>query len=105
MEPTKSTGVVELRDWEQTSPHIAPSESSDDPVNKIGHKATVPKTLNNLLGLIGLNSSICSPWPNFYFVPALNLANGGTLGLLIGTIIACVCMMPVYLSLAGMMRA
>ena len=75
-----------------------------DPVAKIGHMPTVPRTLNHLIGLIGVNSSVVCPWPNFYFVAALNLGNGGTLGLLIGTIAATAGMAPVYLSLAEKMR-
>jgi hypothetical protein len=75
-----------------------------DPVARIGHKPTVPRTLDRLIGLIGVNSSVVCPWPNFYFVAALNLGNGGTLGLLVGTIAACFGMAPVYLSLAEKMR-
>jgi hypothetical protein len=75
-----------------------------DPVARIGHKPTVPRTLDRLIGLIGVNSSVVCPWPNFYFVAALNLGNGGTLGLLIGTIAATAGMAPVYLSLAEKMR-
>ena len=75
-----------------------------DPVAMIGHKPTVPRTLDRLIGLIGVNSSVVCPWPNFYFVAALNLGNGGTLGLLIGTIAATAGMAPVYLSLAEKMR-
>lgn len=93
--------VVELGNL-QYSPERDSSEV--DPVEKIGHKPTVPRTLDRLIGLIGVNSSIVCPWPNFYFVAALNLGNGGSLGLLIGTIVACVGMAPVYLSLAEKMR-
>jgi hypothetical protein len=78
--------------------------TADDPVVKIGHTPTVPHTLDKLVGLIGVNSSVVCPWPNFYFVAALNLGNGGSLGLLIGTLIACIGMAPVYLSLAEKMR-
>ena len=75
-----------------------------DPVAKIGHKPTVPRTLDRLIGLIGVNSSVVCPWPNFYMAATLNLANGGTAGLLVGTILACIGMTPVYLSLAEKMR-
>ena len=98
------TAVVELGNL-QTSPERESSDiDSVDPVAKIGHTPTVPRTLNRLISLIGVNSSIVCPWPNFYFVAALNLGNGGSLGLLIGTIVACVGMAPVYLSLAEKMR-
>lgn len=94
--------VAEL-DNLQHSPELTPS-SIEDPVEAIGHKPTVPRTLNRLIGLIGVNSSVVCPWPNFYFVAALNLGNGGTLGLLVGTIAATCGMAPVYLSLAEKMR-
>ena len=96
-----STEVVELS-YQQSSPQYEPSEV--DPVAKIGHTPTVPRTLHRLVSLIGVNSSVVCPWPNFYFVAALNLGNGGSLGLLIGTIVACFGMAPVYLSLAEKMR-
>ncbi|KAK5173804.1 uncharacterized protein LTR77_002485 [Saxophila tyrrhenica] len=97
-----STEVVELGNL-RSSPERSPS-SNEDPVVKIGHKPTVPRTLDKLIGLIGVNSSVVCPWPNFYFVAALNLGNGGSLGLLVGTIAATVGMAPVYLSLAEKMR-
>lgn len=99
---TSDQRVVEMDDL-QHSPTCAPS-SIQDPVKAIGHKPTVPRTLNRLIGLIGVNSSVVCPWPNFYFVAALNLGNGGTLGLLVGTIVATFGMAPVYLSLAEKMR-
>ena len=92
-----ATEVIEL-----DSSQRQPSES--DPVVKIGHRPTIPRTLDRLIALIGVNSSVVCPWPNFYMVATLNLANGGTAGLLVGTIIACIGMTPVYLSLAEKMR-
>lgn len=80
------------------------SEALEDPVAKIGYKPTVQRTLNGLISLIGVNSSVVCPWPNFYFVAALNLENGGTLGLLLGAVLACIGTIPVYLSLAEKMR-
>ncbi len=97
-----SIEVVELGNLPQSTER--PSFSSDDPVAKIGHTPTVPRTLDKLIGLIGVNSSVVCPWPNFYFVAALNLGNGGSLGLLVGTIVATCGMTPVYLSLAEKMR-
>ena len=94
-----SSEVVELDDLQNGR-----EGTESDPVARIGHKPTVPRTLNRLIGLIGVNSSVVCPWPNFYFVAALNLGNGGTLGLLIGTIAATCGMAPVYLSLAEKMR-
>ena len=101
-----SIGVFELDGLpqvQQSSLQRQPSEDSD-PVAKIGHTPTVPRTLDGLVSLIGVNSSVVCPWPNFFFVAALNLGNGGTLGLLVGTIVACFGMAPVYLSLAEKMR-
>ena len=66
--------------------------SDSEAVEKLGFKPTVPRTLKRLIGLIGVNSSVVCPWPSFYFVAVLNLANGGTGGLIVGTIIACVFM-------------
>lgn len=101
--PTEaSTAVVELNHL-GTLPE-RPTCSIEDPVKAIGHNPTVPRTLDKLIGLIGVNSSVVCPWPNFYFVAALNLGNGGSLGLLIGTIAATCGMVPVYLSLAEKMR-
>ena len=97
-----SAEVVEMGNLE-SSPERPPS-SIEDPVAKIGHKPTVPRTLDKLIALIGVNSSVVCPWPNFYFVAALNLGNGGSLGLLVGTIAATCGMAPVYLSLAEKMR-
>lgn len=94
-----STEIVDLDNL-----HSLPQQEETDPVGKIGHTATIPQTLDGLIGLIGVNSSVVCPWPNFYFVAALNLGNGGTLGLLVGTIVACFGMAPVYLSLAEKMR-
>lgn len=100
--------VVELRQPQYNGHYVASEESSmisdERHVLKIGQRPTVPRSLNKLIGLIGVNSSIVCPWPNFYFVAALNLGNGGTLGLLIGTIAACFGMAPVYLSMAEKMR-
>lgn len=81
-----------------------PPSVFSDPVKAIGHKPTVPRTLNKLVSLIGVNSSVVCPWPNFYFVAALNLGNGGSLGLLVGAVVATCGMAPVYLSLAEKMR-
>ncbi|KAK5716978.1 hypothetical protein LTR17_016195 [Elasticomyces elasticus] len=103
----QSTETVELKGFEDhggPSQGYASTSNREDPVAKIGHTATVPRTLDKLIGLIGVNSSVVCPWPNFYFVAALNLGNGGSLGLLLGTLIACVGMAPVYLSLAEKMR-
>lgn len=98
-----STDVVELND---TPPQpLASRRSSDaEAVAKLGLTPTVPRSLDKLIGLIGLNSSVVCPWPTFVFVSVLNLANGGTAGLLVGTIIACVFMGPVYISLAEKIR-
>lgn len=97
-----STEVIEMGNLNGF--HERPASSIDDPVKAIGHKPTVPRTLDKLIGLIGVNSSVVCPWPNFYFVAALNLGNGGSLGLLVGTIAATCGMVPVYLSLAEKMR-
>jgi hypothetical protein len=75
-----------------------------DPIAGIGHKPTVPRILDRLIALIGVNSSIVVPWPNFYFVATLNLGNGGTAGLLVDTILAYIGMVAVYLSLAEKIR-
>ena len=84
---------------------LSPRRPSDsEAVVKIGLTPTVPRTLDRLISLIGLNSAVVCPWPTFYFVSVLNLANGGTAGLLVGTIIACVFMGPVYVSLAEKIR-
>lgn len=56
------------------------------------------------MALIGVNSSVGCPWPNFYFVAALNLEDRGSLGLLIGTIAATGGIVPVYLSFAEEIR-
>lgn len=105
------TEVVELGNMSpekngspQPKPSMETASIETDPVAKLGLKPTVPRTLDRLIGLIGVNSSVVCPWPNFYFVSVLNLANGGTAGLLLGTIIACLGMTPVYLSLAEKMR-
>ncbi|KAK3112829.1 hypothetical protein LTR53_010483 [Teratosphaeriaceae sp. CCFEE 6253] len=106
-ESAHSAKAVELKDFEAhgfPAQRFPSTSTQDDPVAKIGHVATVPHTLDKLIGLIGVNSSVVCPWPNFYFVAALNLGNGGSLGLLVGTLIACVGMAPVYLSLAEKMR-
>lgn len=66
--------------------------SDSEAVEKLGIKPTVPRSLKRLISLIGVNSSVVQPWPTFYFVSVLNLANGGTAGLLVGTIVACVFM-------------
>jgi hypothetical protein len=71
--------------------------SDSEAVEKLGIKPTVPRTLKRLIGLIGVNSSVVCPWPSFYFVSVLNLANGGTGGLIVGTIIACVFMVRLQL--------
>lgn len=97
--------IADVEDGTHSKQDQQSRQSPDlDPVEKIGHKPTVPRTLDKLIGLIGVNSSVVVPWPNFYLVATLNLANGGTAGLLVGTIIACIGMTPVYLSLAEKMR-
>jgi len=60
--------------------------------------------LDKLIALIGLNSSVVCPWPAFLFASVLQIANGGTGALLVGTIVACVFMGPVYVSLAEKIR-
>ena len=99
----KSPEVVELNHL--PSAGTSPERPADaEAVEKLGFQPTVPRTLNRLIGLIGVNSSVVCPWPTFYFVAVLNLANGGTAGLLVGTIIACIGMAPVYISLAEKIR-
>lgn len=85
------------------SPERPPS-SVEDLIKATGHKPTLPRTLSKLIALIGVKCSVVCPWPTFYFVAALNLGNGGSLGLLVGTIVATCGMAPVYLSLAEKMR-
>ena len=105
MAKTSTAEVVELNTLASTRhDSVQQSLSETDPVAKIGHTLTVPRTLDRLVALIGVNSSVVCPWPNFYFVATLNLANGGIAGLLVGTIVACIGMAPVYLSLAEKLR-
>ena len=85
--PEKAVNVGESSGY-RSSDQVSDSEA----VEKLGIKPTVPRTLKRLIGLIGVNSSVVCPWPSFYFVAVLNLANGGTGGLMVGTIIACVFM-------------
>lgn len=80
------------------------SDADAEAVAKLGFKATLPRSLSNIVSLIGLNSSIVLPWPAAYFVSALNLSNGGTAGLLLASIVASVFMTAVYLSLAEKLR-
>lgn len=99
----QTSTIVELDNLPRDG--TSPERLSDtEPVLKLGLNPTVPRTLNRLVGLIGVNSSVVCPWPTFYFVAVLNLANGGTAGLLVGTIIACIFMAPIYISLAEKIR-
>ena len=75
-----------------------------DAVKNLNLVPTIQRTLNKLISLIGLNSAVVCPWPAFYFTAVLSLANGGTAGLLVGIIIACIFMAPVYISLAEKIR-
>jgi len=75
--------VMELDDQKYGRYSTSTRDSDDAAVKKIGVKPTVPRTLDRLIGLIGLNSSVVAPWPGFYFISVLNLANGGTAGLMV----------------------
>ena len=61
-EPKHSTEVVELDD---APAYRSPSgEASDaEAVKKLGVTPTIPRTLERLIGLIGVNSSVVCPWP------------------------------------------
>jgi hypothetical protein len=98
--PTTSAQDVKLEDAndQESQPYDA------DAVARLGLTPTVPRTLNRLIGLIGVNSSVVVPWPSFVFVAVLNLANGGTAGLIIDLLIGGAFMMPVYISLAEKIR-
>lgn len=100
---TSSTDAVELNvsdpgNWN------GGAHSDADAVARLQVKPTIPRTLNRLIGLIGVNSSVVSAWPIFFLTSVLSLANGGTAGLLIGVIIAALGMVPVYISLAEKIR-
>ncbi|KAI7215022.1 hypothetical protein KC333_g5677 [Hortaea werneckii] len=80
-------------------------ESFDEnAVKRLHHKPTIPRTLNHLIGLIGVNSSVVSAWPIFFLTSVLSLSNGGTAGYLVGVLIASIGLIPVYISLAEKIR-
>lgn len=85
---------------------LSPREESVDEhaVKRLHHKPTIPRTLNHLIGLIGVNSSVVSAWPIFFLTSVLSLSNGGTAGYLVGVLIASIGLIPVYISLAEKIR-
>lgn len=98
-----SNGVIELDNFSDRSPgRYATSDA--DAIAKLHHKPTIPRTLDRLIGLIGVNSSVVSAWPIFFLTSVISLSNGGTAGLLVGVIIASLGMVPVYISLAEKIR-
>ena len=70
-----ATQVVQLDDThgQQFSPKLESSDADAEAVAKLGLRPTVPRTLDRLIGLIGLNSSVVCPWPSYVFVSVLNL--------------------------------
>lgn len=98
-----SNGAVELADLPDRSPG-RDGASDGDAITKLHHKPTIPRTLDRLIGLIGVNSSVVSAWPDFFLTSVISLSNGGTAGLLVGVIIASLGMVPVYIGLAEKIR-
>lgn len=72
----------------------------DAAVEKLGHQATLPRTLTSRLGLIGTISAVVCPWPTALSVAPLCLSNGGTGGLVVGFVVSAVFMGLVYYLLA-----
>lgn len=99
-----ATGAVELDNVSGHGESPRNPYSDADAVAKLAVKPTIPRTLDRLTGLIGMNSSVVSAWPIFFLTSVLSLANGGTAGLLVGIIIASIGMAPVYISLAEKIR-
>lgn len=98
-----SIGVHELHDLAHSSPHRHTSPDANA-IEKLHHKPTIPRTLDRLIGLVGVNSSVVSAWPIFFLTSVISLSNGGTAGLLVGVIVASLGMIPVYISLAEKIR-
>lgn len=96
-------GAYELNDLSDESSTRQP-HSDANAIEKLNHKATIPRTLNRLIGLVGVNSSVVSAWPIFFLTSVISLSNGGTAGLLVGVIVASLGMVPVYISLAEKIR-
>lgn len=73
--------------------------SDADAVARLHINPTIRRTLDRLLGLIGINSSVVSAWPISSLTSSvLSLSNGGTAGLLAGVVLASLGMVPVYIS-------
>lgn len=96
------TGAVELKD--ETGTYTRDTVSDADAVARLHVKPTIPRKLDRLIGLIGVNSSVVSAWPIFFLTSVLSLSKGGTAGLLIVVIIAALGLVPVYISLAEKIR-
>lgn len=99
-----STGAIELDDNSGRDIPASRVYSDADAVARLHLKPTIPRTLDRLIGLVGVNSTVVSAWPIFFITSVLSLANGGTGGLLIGAVIASIGMVPVYVSLAEKIR-
>jgi choline transport protein len=99
-----SAGAIELNDY-GTHSQDGDTYSDADAVARLHVKPTIPRTLKGLIGLIGVNSSVVSAWPIFFLTSVLSLANGGTLGFLIGVLVTTVGLTPTYISLAEKIRA
>lgn len=99
-----ATSAVELDDRAARETWTGQSYSDADAVARLHVKPTIPRTLDRLIGLIGVNSSVVSAWPIFFLTSVISLSNGGTAGLLVGVIIAAFGMVPVYVSLAEKIR-
>lgn len=80
-----------------TSPHRT---YEDVAVEKLGHQATLPRTLTSRLGIIGTISAVVCPWPSALSVAPLCLSNGGTGGLVVGFIVSTLFMGLIYYLLA-----
>jgi hypothetical protein len=106
-ESTKSPSEAVNPDHPASNGNYPTSKYSDadaEAVEKLGITPTLPRSLNQIIGLIGVNSSVVVPWPSFIFVAVLNLANGGTAGLIVDLLIGIVFMVLVYISLAEKIR-
>lgn len=99
-----SKGAFELRGGAEGLGSNEGTYSDSDAVAQLHLKPTIPRTLDKLIGLIGVNSSVVSAWPIFFLTSVISLSNGGTAGLLIGVIVAALGMVPVYMSLAEKIR-
>ena len=98
------SGAVELDKASDRGAWTGEPYSDADAVARLHIKPTIPRSLDRLIGLIGVNSSVVSAWPIFFLTSVLSLSNGGTAGLLVGVVIAALGMLPVYISLAEKIR-